>query len=66
MVSEEDITSQVDPDSVAPMGALRYVRTVRETTQIVNRKTGAVRRSSVRVFDEFVDDQGNTRRRPQA
>ena len=48
VVSEEDITSQIDPDSVAPMGSLRYVRTVRETTQVVNRKTGAVRRSSLR------------------
>ncbi len=64
VVSEEDISKQTDPDSVTPMGNYRYTRTMRETTQVVDRKTGAVRRSRVRIFDEFTDAQGNVHRRP--
>ncbi len=66
IVSEEDITSQVDPDQIAPMGAMRYVRSVRVTTQTVNRRTGAVINSHNRDFDEFVDAGGTTHRRPRA
>ncbi|HKD77818.1 MAG TPA: hypothetical protein VKB76_20095, partial [Ktedonobacterales bacterium] len=63
-VSEEDISNQTDPTNVTPMGNYRYTRTVRETTQVVDRKTGAVRRSRVRIYDEFTDAQGNVHRRP--
>jgi hypothetical protein len=64
VVSEEDISNQTDRTTVTPMGNYRYKRTVRETTQVVDRKTGAVRRSRVRIYDEFTDAQGNVHRRP--
>lgn len=66
ITSEEDITSQIDPNSVAPMGNMRFVRTVRVTTQTVDRATGAVQDTKISVFDEFADASGGTRRRPRA
>ncbi len=66
IVTEEDITSQIDPNSVAPMGTMRFVRAVRITTQVVDRRTGAVRSSRARDYDEFVDNNGGIQRRPRA
>jgi hypothetical protein len=66
IVTEEDITNQIDPNSVTPMGTMRFVRAVRETTQVVDRNTGNVRSSRSRDFDEFVDAGGNIHRRPRA
>ena len=66
IVTEEDITDQIDPNSVAPMGTLRFTRAVRVTTQVVDRRTGAVRNSRARDYDEFVDANGNIQRRPRA
>lgn len=65
IVTDEDITSQIDPNSVAPMGTMRFVRAVRITTQTVDRRSGVIRRSSARDFDEFVDASGTTQRRPR-
>lgn len=65
IVTEEDITNQIDPNGVAQMGTMRFVRAVRVTTQVVDRKTGNVRSSRVRDYDEFVDASGNIHRRPR-
>ena len=66
IVTDEDITSGIDPNSVAPMGTMRFVRAVRITTQTVDRSTGAIRNSSARDYDEFSDASGNIQRRPRA
>ncbi len=63
IVTEEDVTAQIDPASVAPLGAMRFVKTVRVTTQVADRRTGMVRRSRSRDFDEFADTSGVIRRR---
>ncbi len=63
--TEEDITSQINPATVAPMGTMRFVRAVRVTTQVVDVNTGAVRSSRTREYDEFVDANGNLHRRPR-
>lgn len=65
IVTEEDITNQINPDSVAPLGTMRFVRAVRITTQTVDRQTGAVRNSRARDYDEFTDANGNVQRRPR-
>ncbi len=63
ITTEEDITSQINPNTVDPMGAMRYMRTVRVTTQVADRNTGSVRRSTTVDYDEFVDSNGNAHRR---
>ncbi len=63
IVTEEDVTAQIDPASVAPLGAMRFVKTVRVTTQVADRRTGMVRRSRSRDYDEFADTNGVIRRR---
>lgn len=65
IVSEEDITSTIaDPNSIAPMGNMRFLRVVRVTKQTVDSATGAIRDTQISVFDEFADASGGTRRRP--
>ena len=66
LTQEEDITSQINPNSVAPMGSMRFVRAVRVTTQVVDRRTGQIINSRSRDYDEFADSNGNTQRRPRA
>ena len=63
IVTEQDITTEIDPTAITPMGAMRFVRAVRVTTQVSDRRTGVVRRSQSRDYDEFEDASGVTHRR---
>ncbi len=66
VVQEEDITSQINPASVAPMGSMRFVRAVRVTNQVIDKGSGRVLNSHARDYDEFVDSSSNTHRRPRS
>lgn len=65
VITEEDITPQIDPNTILALGNMRFVRIVRITTQVIDRRTGAVRRTQNRDYDEFVDAGGKIVRRPR-
>lgn|GEM_PF-3452580 len=62
-VQEDEITYQIDPATVQPIENMRLSRIVRVTTQFINRNTGEVRRTNVRVYEEWIDAAGNVKRR---
>ncbi len=65
IVTEDEITSQIDTAAVAPMNGYTFIRAVRVTTQVVSRANGRTLRMRAHDFDEFADASGNIMRRPR-